>query len=850
MKNNNNMETDKLKPLRALLVEDDEDDALLIIRELKKNGYHPEYSRVETAAEMKRALTDKAWDIILCDYKLPKFSAPKAIELLKETGIDIPLIVISGTIGEETAVECMKAGALDYFMKGKLSRLAPAIERELKDAAIRSNHRQAQDALLASEDKYRTVVENAQEAIVITQDLKVVFTNRAAIDQIGYPEEMFLSRPFTDFIHPDDQKMVADNHFKRLKGEKVSPSQSFRIIRKDKDTRWVILSATVISWQDKPAVLNFLSDITEQKKVEDAIKQSEEKYRVIAQNMTDVITVMDMDLRLTFVSPSIFQLRGYTAEESIAHSPEEILTPESLKKVLQVYTEEMELEAAGGADPNRTRVLELNEYRKDGSTIWVEASFSFLRDSDGRPFGILSVTRDCDLRKKAEEKLKASEEKYRTIMESIDEGYFEVDLAGNFTFFNDSLYKILGYSREEMMGMNNRQYSDAKNAKILFQEFNEVYRTENPALGFDWRIIRKDGTERQIEASVALLKDPAGKKTGFRGTVRDVTERKRAEEALQQSEERYRTVLDEMEEGYQEVDINGKITFINEAFMKISGFSREELLGTDYSMYMEAKDVERVYRAYNQMYKTGIPIKSLEMDIFIKDGTIRNIELYASLLRDSNNRPIGCRGIIRDVTERKQNLEKASKALQATVRAMASIVETRDPYTAGHQRGVADLARAIAAEMKLAEEQIEGIHMAGTIHDIGKISVPAEILTKPGKLTEIEYSLVKIHPRAGYDVLKDIDFPWPVANAVLQHHERMDGSGYPEGLRGEAILPEARILAVADVVEAIASHRPYRPALGIEAAIEEIYKNRLILYDSNVVDACIKLFREKGYKLI
>jgi len=164
--------------------------------------------------------------------------------------------------------------------------------------------------------------------------------------------------------------------------------------------------------------------------------------------------------------------------------------------------------------------------------------------------------------------------------------------------------------------------------------------------------------------------------------------------------------------------------------------------------------------------------------------------------------------------------------------------------------GVADLARAIAAEMNLAEEQIEGIHMAGTIHDIGKISVPAEILTKPGKLTEIEYGLVKVHPRAGYDILKDIDFPWPVANAVLQHHERMDGSGYPEGLKGEAILPEARILAVADVMEAISSHRPYRPSLGIEAAIEELYKNRSILYDINVVAVCIKLFREKGYKLV
>lgn len=591
MKNNNNMEIDKLKPLRVLIVEDVEDDALLVIRELVKNGYQPDYWRVEKAAEMKKALSEKTWDIILCDYKLPKFSALKAIELLKETGRDIPLIVISGTIGEETAVECMKAGAHDYFMKGKLSRLAPAIERELKEAAIRRKQKQTEAALLESEEKYRLVVENAQEAIIITQDLKVVFTNSAAVDQIGYPEEIFLSHPFTDFIHPADRNIVVDNHLKRLKGEKIPPVQSFRIIRKDGDIRWVNLNAAIISWRGKPAVLNFLSDITEQKKAEETLRQSEEKYRLIFE-----------------------------------HSP----------------------------------------------------------------IGLL---------------------------------YF--DKNGVIVACNDNFVKIIGSSREALIGLN-------------------------------------------------MLKLPD---KGVVSTVR-------------------------------------------------------QALGGSPGLY------EDMYHSVTAPKIT--PVRALFTPMNAEGGLVQ-----------------GGVGIIEDVTERKAienerkiSLEKSRKALSATVGAMATMVETRDPYTAGHQQRVAHLAQAIAAEMNLAEEQIEGIHMAGTIHDIGKISVPAEILTKPGKLTELEYSLVKTHPRAGYDILKDIEFPWPLAKAVLQHHERMDGSGYPEGLKGEAILPEARILAVADVVEAIASHRPYRPARGIEAAIEEIYKNRLILYDSNVVDACIKLFREKGYKLI
>jgi len=198
--------------------------------------------------------------------------------------------------------------------------------------------------------------------------------------------------------------------------------------------------------------------------------------------------------------------------------------------------------------------------------------------------------------------------------------------------------------------------------------------------------------------------------------------------------------------------------------------------------------------------------------------------------------------------QNQRQLAQLQNNLEDTVRAMAAILEMRDPYTAGHQTRVADLAAAIARQIGLPDEKVHAIHLAGVVHDLGKIQVPAEILSKPGRLIDIEYSLIKTHPQAGYDILKDIDFPWPIAQMVLQHHERLDGSGYPQGLRGEQIIPEARILCVADVVEAISAHRPYRPGLGIEAAFEEITKNRGILYDPQVVDACLVLFREQNYR--
>ncbi len=196
------------------------------------------------------------------------------------------------------------------------------------------------------------------------------------------------------------------------------------------------------------------------------------------------------------------------------------------------------------------------------------------------------------------------------------------------------------------------------------------------------------------------------------------------------------------------------------------------------------------------------------------------------------------------------NLKELRMAMEGYLETMALILEARDPYTAGHQRRVSDLARSIAAEMRLSDDQIECIRMAGIVHDLGKIRIPAEILNKPSKLSDIEFALIKDHPAVAYKVLQNIDFPWPLAEVVYQHHERIDGSGYPLGLKGEKMRVEAKILSVADVIEAMASYRPYRPALGIEKALEEIIKNKGILYDPAVVEACLKLFNIKGYKFI
>jgi len=323
-----------------------------------------------------------------------------------------------------------------------------------------------------------------------------------------------------------------------------------------------------------------------------------------------------------------------------------------------------------------------------------------------------------------------------------------------------------------------------------------------------------------------------------------IIERKQTEKSLRESEERHRMLFENSMDAIMLTIPDGRILNANQEACRMLGYTKNELTEITRDEIIDNND-PRLIPALEERSRTGM-FKG-ELTFVRKDGTRLPCEISSVIFKDGDGN-VRNSMIIRDITERKQKDEILRKSISGIIQAMALTVETRDPYTSGHQIRVAELAEAIAIRMNFTPHQVEGIKIAASIHDIGKLTVPAEILSKPSKLSDIEFQLIQVHPEAGYNIVKDIEFPWPIADMIMQHHERMDGSGYPKGLKGGEILLDARILAVADVVEAIASHRPYRPAYGIDVALKEISDKNSILYDAAVIDACLNLFKDKGFK--
>ena len=729
-----------------------------------------------------------------------------------------------------------------------------------------TERKRAEESLQESERRNRLLAGSASDVIWVTDmNLRPTYVSPSVTSLLGYSVDEAMAGGLGQGLIPAPLKGVSADLTRALaeKGEPNKatelPPQEIEVKRKDGSTAWAEVRSILIRGPDRQPVeiLGVLHDITKRKQAEEATKESEARYRLLAENVSDIIWVTDMNLRPTYLSPSFTRLMGYSLEESMVRSIGESLTPSSLKAAADAFIKAMAAEQQGQKDEVlRMPPLELEMIRKDGSTVWVASTVSFIRGPDGQPVEMMGIVRDITERKRAEEALRGSEERFRNLVETTSDWVWEMDTNGTCTYVSPKVRDILGYEPEDLIGKVPFNFIPTDDVGRIIEVFTSILASQKPFALIEINSLHKDGHTVVLETSGVPFFDARGALLGYRAVSRDVTERKVAEEALRGSEERFRGLVETTSDFVWELDENSVYTYVSPKIHEILGYEAGELLGKhpydfgpDNGTGHETSEV--IVAAMTQHR----PFRFVETIRLHRDGHHVVMETSGVPFFDWNGILRGYRGIDRDITERQearkkleQSLRKLEKTMDGTIQAITLTVESRDRFTAGHQKRVAQLACAIAQEMGFDSEQIQVIRIAGLLHDIGKISVPQEILTKPGSLTDIEFQLIKAHSQTGYDILKTVEFPWPIADIVIQHHERMNGSGYPSGIREDKLLIEARILGVADVVEAMSSHRPYRVAPGVEKALEEISRNSGILYDPNVVHACLRVFTEKGFK--
>lgn len=436
---------------------------------------------------------------------------------------------------------------------------------------------------------------------------------------------------------------------------------------------------------------------------------------------------------------------------------------------------------------------------------------------------------------------------FRELVENSPVGTY-ILREGKFAYVNRSLARMLGCEPDELVGKRGPlDFVHPEDRPRAAKMIRDRLEGRSPTVRYTVRGVRKDGG--------IIYADVFGQSLVHRGevflfgSVVDITERVSLLDSLRRGEEFLRSLIDAAPDAIVTVKPDGEIVDWSKGAERMFGWRAEDVLGRKFSFLLApgardefARRCERARRANDFSEFRHLR----EIVCRHRDGSEFPAELSFSAWESLDG--LRLVGVIRDITGRRESLWRWRKFVQELVRALSAVLQARDPYTSRHQLRVAELARAIARELEVGREVEEGVYVSALLHDVGKLAVPLEILAKPAELTSTERSLVEQHTWRGYEILRQVDFPWPVAEVALQHHERLDGSGYPQGLRDDEIILEARIVAVADVVEAMASHRPYRAALGLDAALEEIERGRGTLYDPQVVDACLRLFRDKGFR--
>ena len=555
-----------------------------------------------------------------------------------------------------------------------------------------------------------------------------------------------------------------------------------------------------------------------------ALRGSEEKYKALVAASQDAIVEMDEKGRIILWNKGAEQLFGYSAEE--------ILNQPVTKLMEEKHRERHRKGFESFLNENRKirRFVEGEGLRKDGSRFPMEWSLSSWREN-GRTI-CAAIGKDISERKRADSRRKQAEDLYTDFANSSQIGVYIVQ-DKRFQFANPQFQSQTGFSHDELLGIDPLTIVHPDDREIVRGNAVKMLKRESSS-PYEFRVVTKGGETKWVMETVISIQYQ-GKRATL-GNYMDVTERKRAQEALQASEEKWRSLAQNAPNIIMIVNRDGKIEFTNHT---ISNFTVEEVIGTSIYDYAGLQHHNVMRKIIEHVFQAGEG-GGYEVEGVSSDGGIAWYETQVGPI-EHDGWVVAVTLISTDITERKNAEKRLKISFINLAETISRAVESRDPYTAGHQRGVAELAQLVGERMGLDEDRLQGLYIGGLLHDIGKVSIPASILTKLGELTEEEWALICTHPKQGYNILKDTNLPWPVADMALHHHERLDGSGYPHGIGDDALSLEVRILAVCDVVEAMGSHRPYRPAKTKKEILGEIKSGRGTKYDASIVDVVVQI---------
>ncbi|MGC7878302.1 PAS domain S-box protein [Desulforudis sp. 1031] len=706
-------------------------------------------------------------------------------------------------------------------------------------------------------DRVSAVLDRTNSLVcVLDRNGRIVRFNRACEQTTGYLFEELKGEHVWDLLLvPEEVETVRDS-FKNLQAGQFSNRHNNCWVTKDGRRRLIAWSNTAI--QDEDGSVKYVVavgvDITDRKQAEDALIKSELERAVILDVVSEFVSCYDTDSRIICSNKAVLEMLGLPPEQVVGRRCCEAMRQRTklceecpIVAALETITERKRAEERLqqrlriekliadisvnliGLAPNEVDNGINAALRAIGELAGVDRSYIFLFSGDGTKMDNTHEWCAEGIKPQVDNLKGLPSEKFPWWMGRLNR--FE-------PIFVSNVEELGSEARME------KEILQARNAQSVLVVPIVYDKSLVGFLGFDAVRAKQLWTEEDI----AMLKT-VGK------VIANALQHRRMHEILRQREASLANAQRIAHLGSWDWDIvHNEVHWADEIY-HIFGLTPQEL-GTTYEDSLKAvhpDDRGFVEKSIAKAFKEGKPY-SADYRIVLPDGSERIVHAQAEVTLGETGRPIKMSGTVQDITERmriekalRESSEQLQKAVEGTIQAVAKLVEMKDPYTAGHQRRVAELACAIAKEMGLPKDRIEGLRFGALIHDVGKIPVPAGILNKPGRLHDAEFSLIKMHPKIGYDILKDVNFPWPVAQIILQHHERLNGSGYPGGLFGDDILLEAQILGVADMVEAMASHRPYRPAQGIDKALEQLTRDKGVLFNPDVVDACLRLFTRKGF---